>query len=67
MMRITKPSLSTFLSPEHACLTVSVSYIDLPVNPADLNDPSTAAAALRDRGKDKNARCRRKGKMSERL
>lgn len=62
-------ALSFYLSFPHTRMSycLSVSYIDLPVNPADLNDPSTAAPALRDRGKDKDARYRRKGKMSERL
>lgn len=36
---------------------LSVSYINLPVNPADPNDPSNAAsAAPRDGGKDKDVR-----------
>lgn len=35
---------------------LSVSYINLPVNPPDLNDPSTAAAAPRDGGRDKDVR-----------
>ena len=38
---------------------LSVSYINLPVNPPDLNDPSTAAAAPRDGRRDKDVRWRR--------
>ena len=39
-----------------ASFRLSVSYINLPVNPSDLNDPSTAAAAPRDGGRDKHVR-----------
>lgn len=36
---------------------LSVAYINLPVNPADLNNPSIAAtAAPRDGGRDKDVR-----------
>lgn len=59
-----------YLAPTHTgmCFSLSVCYINLPVNPLDLNDPSTAAAAApRDGGRDDDGRCRRERKVHERL
>lgn len=57
------PRIALHVHEQAMSFTLSVSYITWPVNPADLNDPSSAvtaaAAAPRDGEEDKVARRRR--------